>query len=472
MIRRLCFLGYITTLIALLPAGVLASSFPDGTLVRAVGHDEVYMLEKGDRRWVASPTVFDSLGLNWDKVRVVDDSSLKNYPEGATINDGRTFPDGALYRADSQPEVYVIENNQRRWISNPDVFSAHGYAWENIHVVRKEFLSGVRAGATLSTTPSASSRYPLDVIFLETPPAVVEQAEIRFRFAAPGVPALSRSSVTYETLLAGYDSRWVGSGQNTQRAITLTKGGDFVFYVRATSSDGRRSLQPARIAFRAALSQGFRTIKISSVSGKELTPDREQVVIVNSGREAVSLDGWTLSGDTGSRYALPRGEETTLLYSVGATMPITLASGERVVIVSGRSPILPQAFRLNKCLGYVAKTTPFYPAISTSCPKPDAASVRYLASACQEYIQKLPVCTMPTNIIDARINQDATCLEYLHTHLSYAGCLRNYQYDADFFGAREWRAYLGFSSKIWRSPADTIVLRDADGLMVDKLSYK
>ena len=77
---------------------------------------------------------------------------------------------------------------------------------------------------------------------------------------------------------------------------------------------------------------------------------------------------------------------------------------------------------------------------------------------------------MPTSIVDTRISQDSVCTEYMHQHLSYSGCVKDYQYDSDFY-TKEMRGYLGLNAKAWQTPHDTLTLRDEKGLIVDTLSF-
>ena len=68
--------------------------YSDGTLIKG-GDANVYLLENGKRRAIASGALFEQLGLRWHNIIVVSDFELTFYPEGAKItaaNDiGGTF---------------------------------------------------------------------------------------------------------------------------------------------------------------------------------------------------------------------------------------------------------------------------------------------------------------------------------------------------------------------------------------------
>jgi len=69
---------------------------------------EVYVLENGTRHWVTDIEVFNSFNFNWGNIKKVSDLILESYPQADNWKKGRKFPDGSLLRG-SGPEVYLIE---------------------------------------------------------------------------------------------------------------------------------------------------------------------------------------------------------------------------------------------------------------------------------------------------------------------------------------------------------------------------
>ena len=62
------------------------AEFPaDGTLLKERSHPEVYVMENKQRRWITSPAVFEACGFSWDRIRVVPDGGLARYPQGPPI---------------------------------------------------------------------------------------------------------------------------------------------------------------------------------------------------------------------------------------------------------------------------------------------------------------------------------------------------------------------------------------------------
>ncbi|MBK8997979.1 MAG: hypothetical protein IPM35_19825 [Myxococcales bacterium] len=46
---------------------------------------EVFLIENGQRRHVPDPATFDAMGLDWGKVRTVSDEELSRVPQGEPL---------------------------------------------------------------------------------------------------------------------------------------------------------------------------------------------------------------------------------------------------------------------------------------------------------------------------------------------------------------------------------------------------
>ena len=104
-------------------AGVTATQPSErsvATLIRVEGDPRVYVIINNFKRHIPNPEVFNSYGYKWSDVKVVPASESAKYQ--AT----------ALMRAGGDPKVYAIENGTGKWITSPAEFSAKGYKWEAI----------------------------------------------------------------------------------------------------------------------------------------------------------------------------------------------------------------------------------------------------------------------------------------------------------------------------------------------------
>lgn len=85
---------------------------------------EIYELEDGQRRWLSSLDIFEQRGHTWSDVHIVDADYLALFPEGRPIF--------ALVKCSDSPHVYRLEDGERRWIKDIDTFQAEGHIWEEV----------------------------------------------------------------------------------------------------------------------------------------------------------------------------------------------------------------------------------------------------------------------------------------------------------------------------------------------------
>jgi hypothetical protein len=192
---------------------------------------------------------------------------------------------------------------------------------------------------------------------------------------------------------------------------------------------------------------------------------------------AIPLKGWSVESYVSkTRIPLPKG---VLLYALGrknAVVDPVLAPGEYAYIVSGNSP-LENSFHTNSCTGQLATYAPFTPPLSGYCPAPSdiipatVQNLRIYGEQCIEYIQSLAPCEVPgTNVPKDLL---PLCRSLIQKELTYNNCIeREYKkYKFGVFNGGGWYLYLESPAEIWRNKYDVIRLLDADGRVVDVLSY-
>lgn len=180
-------------------------TFPNYSLLKASSGD-IYLLIDGIKRKISSPTIFRKIGFNPEEIIPVDESDLKQYPEGKPITTPypsdallqdklsgavyyvkdeikypiidkiileNNFPynqiikveekeldslitgepiklnDGTLIKTKDNSTVYLISQGKRLPIINEETFDALGYQWENILIVSEAVLNLHPLGETL-----------------------------------------------------------------------------------------------------------------------------------------------------------------------------------------------------------------------------------------------------------------------------------------------------------------------------------
>lgn len=267
------------------------------------------------------------------------------------------------------------------------------------------------------------------------------------------------------------DSWFWHPGKSTGANTDTQKG---LWDVQDNLTDLQKDLQASRLFGTPSVYEGKVTLSAGTAALAETDEDQEYVTISLSGsaKESVAISGWKIvSTRSRATATIPNG---TVLYksgSVNNTEPITLAPGERAVVVTGRSPA-GVSFKENACTGYLEERQDYYPRLSTSCPAPSADFDRFYDGAARDYqtcktaVRSLPRCETPSSSNGV----SSTCFQFMRKYLTYNGCITYHANDRNFWG-RTWRVYLGKSDALWPAKNDTLKLLDGNGYTVDIYSY-
>jgi len=152
MLGRLVILVAILIILVNIPVNIygvsLARIMPEASslivrdgLVLKGSGTEIYVLEDEQLRWISSMDAFEHMGLTWADVHVVEDSFLKRFKAGRPIH--------VLLKCGSSPHIYRLENDQKRWIRDIDTFLAEGHEWEDVRFVSCQYLRDLPTGPSI-----------------------------------------------------------------------------------------------------------------------------------------------------------------------------------------------------------------------------------------------------------------------------------------------------------------------------------
>jgi len=104
---------------------------PNGSLIRAQGDYNVYVINNGFKRHIVSPTIFSFYPtLNPAMITVLSSDALNAYPESVVI------------RAAGDQKVYeLLANSTKRWIQTAQDFLNRGFDWKAIFEVNSRELN-------------------------------------------------------------------------------------------------------------------------------------------------------------------------------------------------------------------------------------------------------------------------------------------------------------------------------------------
>ncbi len=218
----------------------------------------------------------------------------------------------------------------------------------------------------------------------------------------------------------------------------------------------------------------------------------EYVTITNQVAEPITITGWTLTNGKGSRpvenrqnnYVYPTadsatiGEGTEFLSPDGnfRTGSIVLRKGDVAYLTTGKHfgqfPFsIYTSFRENICVGYL-KNYPFAPSVNASCPYvSNDPQIRTVTDPCYDYIRTIGRCGEPEKTDKERYDLLTTqCRAFIAPRVGYEGCVA-FNKDAENFSMNQWRIFLNKDRELWASSRETITLYDAQGFIVDRVTY-
>jgi hypothetical protein len=137
-LNRIVFLLIILVAVINVPLGRngrnLARAMPDNSalvirdgLLLKGSGPEVYVLQDNQRRWITTLDAFEWYGYHWQQVHEVDDEFLQQFEEGRPIY--------LLIKCPTSPHVYLLEDGVKHWIKDIATFQAEGYLWEDVQLM-------------------------------------------------------------------------------------------------------------------------------------------------------------------------------------------------------------------------------------------------------------------------------------------------------------------------------------------------
>ena len=237
-------------------------------------------------------------------------------------------------------------------------------------------------------------------------------------------------------------------------------------------------------------------VKIRAGSARSETQSNREYIELFATRDLLAplnITGWQLVNNPARRrradvVLLPSAVKLFLRGTANQVpAPVLLTPDGRATIITGGPPASNHwparvSFSVNKCVGYLAEGVAGFrlaPALPRACPAPrDEPNVDRLTNECYDYVRRLSVCHAPEferrsdgAYLDDRPNTlPSACRAYLEDHFSYERCVAWHGADADFY-TKDWRLYLNRSWELWAKDREVISLYDAQGRLVDELSY-
>lgn len=121
---------------------ILANGGDLTIIASALGQARVFLIDLGKKRWIINPETFSAWNFSLANISWVSLDFLNSIPEDQRL----TY----LINETSTGKVYLIQTGQRRWITNPATFNIYGYNWRDIVNQPSNFDSLVISGADVT----------------------------------------------------------------------------------------------------------------------------------------------------------------------------------------------------------------------------------------------------------------------------------------------------------------------------------
>lgn len=108
------------------------TAYADGTLIRATGSPDIYVVREGKKLHIPSWDAFVAAGYSLSDVQEV------------SASDVAVTKSAALFRVDGDDKVYVIKGRNTLHIPSPEALAAWGYEWSDVAVVPVKDASGFK----------------------------------------------------------------------------------------------------------------------------------------------------------------------------------------------------------------------------------------------------------------------------------------------------------------------------------------
>lgn len=113
----------------------------NGLLVKETDKPEVYVYQDGQFRWVTDPGVFEHYGYQWQHVQDVAPGFLAGYEVGRPLY--------LLAKCPGSPHIYRLENGVKHWIVDIAALEAEGHRWSDVRTIDCITLRAMPVGETI-----------------------------------------------------------------------------------------------------------------------------------------------------------------------------------------------------------------------------------------------------------------------------------------------------------------------------------
>lgn len=115
----------------------------NGLRVRPPQGPAVFLVDRGDRRWIPNPETYNNLFRDWNGT--ITDLDADQIPQAAQLDDG-----AILIRGAGQAPVYLTDQGRKRWVTSPAAMDKYYFDWNKIVEVPPIVVNSIPDGDPIS----------------------------------------------------------------------------------------------------------------------------------------------------------------------------------------------------------------------------------------------------------------------------------------------------------------------------------
>jgi hypothetical protein len=121
-----------------------ASSDWNGLRLRSPESAPIFIVFDGSLHWIPNPTTYNNLFKDWNGIL-----SIENL--GAKIGQGPNISEDAMLAEQNEGgKVFLITNDVKHWIVNPNVFDRYNFNWGRVRHLPATILESIPSGSNLN----------------------------------------------------------------------------------------------------------------------------------------------------------------------------------------------------------------------------------------------------------------------------------------------------------------------------------
>ncbi|MDA3840337.1 MAG: hypothetical protein PF572_04570 [Patescibacteria group bacterium] len=181
-------------------------TYPNGTLVQAIGEPGVWLIQNGQRRPFLSKGALTTR-FDVNKIISINKSELEKYPKGPSI----MFPQYSLVRS-PMGKTFLLVDNKKRLIESPEAFRVIGFNPEEVINASWDDIKSYDDGENITETSSYATGALLQdsstggVFYVEgsTKAPLLDSVFLRTKFRNQTITPVSQEELARYTKIAPY----------------------------------------------------------------------------------------------------------------------------------------------------------------------------------------------------------------------------------------------------------------------------